>query len=383
MLCDKKDCLSCHACYASCPKDAISMHEDELGKYVPVIDPDACVHCGLCEKACPQLQILSRRKPMQCFAGYTTDETDRIRCASGGFAAAIERAAFNKNGIVYGAVFAQKQFRFSAFTDAASLEALRGSKYVFSSPEKTYSAVRKDLNDGIPCVFIGLPCQVAGLRAFLGKEYDGLATVDLICHGAPPFKYLEEHIAELGFSAAYDTVTFRGEKNFYFTVKDAEGRVLYSKKQQEDVYFEAFMSGLIHRDCCYSCPFAAEERVSDITIGDFWGLGKDALKRYTGRISCALLNTEKGKALFREAAEGLILEERTVSEAVAGNAQLRFPSRLHPARKQFEEAYQSNGFSYAMKASGMLKRVKQYRARNIILLVPRKMKRIVRNVLGK
>ena len=382
-LCERKDCLSCCACYASCPRNAISMIEDKLGKLIPVIDQSICIGCGLCEKACPQMHRVERKKPLACYAGYLKDDKKAGRSASGGFATAIARQVTRKNGAVFGAAFQDGQFAFSGGSDETFLENLRGSKYVYSFPGKIYSEIKEHLSDGKYCLFIGLPCQVAGLSAYLGKKYDCLVTVDLICHGAPPFRYLSDYIEQMGYSEDYSSVSFRGEKNYFLTLKSHNGSQLYSRRQQEDEYFEAFMSGLINRECCYSCQFACDSRVSDITVGDFWGLSKDALNGYKGRVSCALLNTEKGIEVFKEAARELIVERRQTAEAIAGNDQLRAPSKCHPSRKAFEDAYISNGFTYAMKSAGISGKVKLLRVKNKLFWAPRKIKRVCRNVFGK
>ena len=385
MLCENKECLSCCACYAICPKGAITMQEDDLKKKIPIIDQSLCVHCGLCDKVCPQIQTIKRTKPISCYAGYIKDREDAIKSASGGFATEFSRTVQKKRGIVFGAVFQDGELVFSEGCDETFLGKLRGSKYVYSYTGKIYADIKNYLNAGNLCLFIGLPCQVAGLQTFLGKEYDNLVSIDLICHGAPPYRYLQEHIGSVIGDKSFERIAFRGEKHFYLTVFDSEDHEMYSKKQQEDEFFEAFMYGLLHRECCYSCPFSCDSRVSDITLGDFWGLANDALYGFKGRVSCALVNTTKGEALFRDvvAAGNITAEQRQISEAIAGNEQLRFPTRRPSERKLFEESYRSNCFSYAMKASGMSKRVKQLRVKNTILLVPRKMKRFVRNVLGK
>lgn len=377
MLCDSDKCLSCFACFASCSKGAIKMHEDELGKLLPRIDESKCVHCGCCEKVCPQINPVKKNMPLQCYAGYAKLDPDIKKSSSGGLATALGRFTLKNSGVVYGAVFSNQEFSYAAITDTQTLDKLRGSKYVYSAAGKIYSDIKQQLNNGVLCTFIGLPCQVAGLRTFLGKEYDNLVTVDLICHGAPPFKYLEEYVNSLGLLGKYDSVMFRGERNYFFSVVDCEGNVIYSKKQQEDRYFEAFMTGLIHRNCCYSCQFASSERVSDITLGDFWGLDRNILSEYSGRISCALINTPKGKEIFEKVSNDLIFIERSVSEAINGNEQLRRPSNRNPKRDVFEESYIKKGLSSALRDSSISKRVKYFTLKNKLLYFPRIVKRML------
>lgn len=380
-LCEKKDCLSCGSCYCICPNGAITMQKDELGKLIPIIDRHLCVGCGLCERACPQLQIIEKRFPIKCFAGYTKDQNDRLKCASGGFATAIGKSTIRCGGVVYGVLFHDRVLKFEPAKDEQQLRSFRGSKYVFAFPDKVYADVKTNLISGVQCTFIGLPCQVAGLLSYLGKKYDNLLTVDLICHGAPPFEYLQEHLKDIGCEKEYYDIKFRGERNYFFTVLDDKDKILYSKKQQENVFFEAFMSGLICRECCYTCPFACSERVSDITLGDFWGISKTALAGYRGRISCALVNTEKGSETFQRLSNDLVLEPRRVQEAITGNSQLREPTRKHFKRNIFESVYIRDGFLTAMKETGILFEIKKNIIKNCLLYFPKYCKKIIKNRL--
>lgn len=382
-LCRKEECLSCSACYAVCPKKAVRMEEDELGKLVPVIEEKLCINCGACRNVCPQLNPVSKEYPKSCFAAYSIDPDDQKKSSSGGIATLIGRNTILQGGVVFGSMFKNQTLCFGKVDNLKDLDQFRGSKYVYSFPDRIYSEVKKELLNGRLCTFVGLPCQTAGLKGYLNKNYDNLLTVDLICHGAPPYRYLEEHIEHLGLKEAYKKVSFRGERNFYLTILGDNDNVLYSKKQQEDPYFEAFMTRLTFRECCYACPFACNERISDITLGDFWGLHEGALNSYSGKVSCILINSEKGRDFIEGISDQMISELQPVEEAIAGNDQLREPSDPHPHRKEFDRYYIQNGFYVGLEKAGLLKRVRNLTIRNRVLYIPRQIKRAVKNKRAK
>ncbi len=350
MLCDSEKCTGCAACYNVCSFDAISMSEDDLGAVKPVIDLNKCKECGLCKKVCPVILNNKKNKPIKCYAAYTKNEKDVKTVTSGGVATAFGRYVLSENGVVYGTEFDQTA-KFSRAEDVEMLEKFKGSKYVYIFPDKIYQAVKNDLKNGRTCLFVGTPCQIDGLKSFLRKEYENLITVDLICHGTPPFKYLKEHL--MAFDGKYKKVSFRGEKEFKLICSDEIGTILFEKPHHLDEYYVSFLEALTYRENCYVCSYAKPERVSDLTIGDFWGLDNNALNGYKGKKSVVLINTERGKAFFDKASELLVFEERDVHEAIRGNAQLRNPSNPHRKREIFKCEYKKSGFKISMRKSGI------------------------------
>ena len=197
---------------------------------------------------------------------------------------------------------------------------------------------------------IGLPCQIAGVKGYLKKEYENLFLIDLICHGVPPVAYFQEHLQKYS-KTGFQKIQFRSKGGFVLTLFDRSGQEIYAARARRDEYYYGFLQGLIYRENCYRCPYAAIKRVSDITIGDFWGLDKTTLKHdYDGPISVGLINTEKGRALFEQIKDSFICEERTLTEAVSGNDQLKSPMRPDEEdRKIFCEYYPKLGYDGAFR----------------------------------
>ncbi|WP_455621547.1 Coenzyme F420 hydrogenase/dehydrogenase, beta subunit C-terminal domain [Parabacteroides sp.] len=371
-LCNSSTCTSCSACKAACNVDAIAMVEDGLSVRVPHVDKEKCRSCGACMKACPIIFAPVLSEPIEAIALYTKNVEDCNTCSSGGAATALSRYVLRRGGVVFGATLYGMPARFIAVELEEQLDMLKGSKYVFVSSDGIYPQVLLHLRAGRECLFIGLPCNVAGLKTYIGKDYPNLTTVDLVCHGAPPTEYLMKHLMNKIDIQHVSCIEFRGRRDFYLTALDNDGVVLYSVNQQEDEYFTAFMRGYSYRPACYSCRFAGKNRISDITVGDYWGIGDDALSEYKGKISLALLNSAHGVELFNSIKKDVIWEKRTVEEAVAGNKQLRQPTHYSLQSKLFREEYLMSGdFAKAIKAAGVNKIVWKNKLRRYILAFPR------------
>ncbi len=351
-LCEAKDCTGCFSCMNICPKSAISVECDKLGKTIPQINSELCVECGLCRKSCPMLNESTYRKPQKCFAAWTTDKNDRVNCASGGIATALSRVIIRNGGKVFGAAWTEDlNLHMDVAENEIGLEKFKGSKYVQSFVGDSYVKVKKQLNNGEKILYIGSPCQIDGLLHFLEKKYDNLYTVDFICHGVPPIKYLIEYINTILHNKHITDIKFRDENGFQLTAFD-NNICIYKSRAYDDLYFETFLKGVTYRDNCYSCKYARPERVSDLTIGDFWGLDKNSLNQnYDGKISTILVNTEKGRLLLEECQVEIYKEERPLEEALRGNGQLNHPSGVHPDRVGFMKHYKDDFYSAIGKTS--------------------------------
>lgn len=379
-LCSYDQCTSCMACFNACPFGAISVIETSLSAKVPTIDVEKCKNCGLCEKSCPVINKRNLLYPQGAVALYTKDADDICTCASGGAATAFSRKIIADGGVVYGSTSVGGYPKIIRVDELSGLEQLKGSKYVYCDPQQIYNAVKVDLNLDRKCLFVGTPCEVAGLLNYLGKEYDGLYTVDLICHGTPPFEYLKQHLQNKGINASdVGNITFRGNIDFNTVVYDKKGKIIYKCDQYEDEYFAAFMKGVMFRPACYNCQFACSERVSDITIGDFWGAAKGILNGYNGKISVALLNTKKGLRLFDEIKADVNWEYRDISEAIAGNSQLRKPSVLNKNAVKFFDTYKkSSSVSDAFRNSGIRNITRKNKVRRLLLTIPKLIRKLIR-----
>lgn len=299
---EKKDCCGCGACVQRCPKSCISMREDNEGFLYPEVDKEMCIDCGLCEKVCPVINQSKERQPLVVYAAKHKDEQIRLASSSGGAFTAIAEPVIEEGGVVFGAKFDKDWSVIHDYTETKEgLAAFRGSKYVQSRIGESYKNAEAFLKTGRKVLFSGTPCQIAGLKRFLCKEYDNLLTVDFICHGVPSpgvwREYLKEETARqcggknsvlshpkdnLG-DVRIENISFRdkrlGWKKYSFvltlSVPDGHGAkntVLLSEPLNENIFLRGFLANLYLRPSCHACPAKKFKSGSDVTIGDFWGV---------------------------------------------------------------------------------------------------------------
>lgn len=295
----KDQCCGCSACLHICPKHSISFREDKEGFLYPQVDTSTCVDCGLCENVCPVLNQDEERMPLQVYAAKHIDDEIRMKSSSGGIFTLLAEQIIDKGGVVFGARFNENWEVVHDYTETKEgLAPFRGSKYVQSNIGNSYKQVEKFLKAGREVMFTGTPCQVAGLKKYLRKDYENLLTVDFVCHGVPsPMvwrMYLEEEIARQGdvgkdsvltsskVSPVVTGVNFRdkstGWKKYSFVLNfskasdEGEQNTVLSSVFTDNAYMNAFLSNLSLRPSCYACPAKAGKSGSDVTIGDFWGI---------------------------------------------------------------------------------------------------------------
>lgn len=386
VICNHDKCTGCSACKDICPKQCITMQPDDLDALHPVVNESICINCGLCEKTCPNNRELSYKLPHKVWAAWSNDNKVRRTSASGGIACELYRYWIKNGGVATGVVYNRDEgCHFILLENESDIKAVQNSKYTFSDTAGIYKVVKQKLQTGIPVLFIGVPCQVAGLYGFLKKEYDNLTTVDIICHGMPPATYLEQHIKSIEVKKKEHTyqLFFRDPKyntyTFTFTLKNNKGKEFYNKKVlTRDNYQLGYHRALIYRENCYSCNYARKERISDLTIGDFSGLGRFAPFEYDKHnVSCILENTDKGAALLKKLQGALSMYERPACEAFEVEKQLKSPSVKHGGRSIFERVYHKNR-NYELASNAALKEEKNRAVKTVIIL---KIKVFLYNIL--
>lgn len=381
-----EQCTGCLVCMNICKKKAISVGYDETGRTIPIIDMTNCVECGLCQKYCPNNSDNKVRKPKIVYAAESRNFEDLQKSTSGGIAFILENYIMNCGGSVYGPVFENGQY---VYQKVHNPNILRGSKYVETCMGNCYVEILKEL-ESCDVLFIGLPCQVAGIKSFFSryKMNHTLYTVDLICHGVPPMKYLKEHMKHKGIE--FDRVSkivFRDGRDYpkiYLKIYDHDENLLYSSSMEKDEYYCAFFHSATYRKNCYLCKYARPERVSDITIGDFWGLEKNEFfNGYSfSKPSVVLVNTLNGEQLISKVCNQLYLCERTYEEALRGNKQLNYPALSCVDREVFIRNYLEKGFDAAVWSSDLRYiMLKQYlRESKLFLFLKKKLKRCVGSI---
>lgn len=360
-ICTHNKCTGCAACRDVCPKQCITMEPDELDALYPVIDESKCINCHLCERTCPNNSDLIFISPQKVWAAWSNDDEVRRISASGGIAFELYRYWIKKGGVATGVVYERNNgCHFILIEDESDIKTTQNSKYTFSETSGIYKVVKQKLQTGIPVLFVGVPCQIAGLYGFLKNKYENLTTVDIICHGMPPAAYLKQHVESIESRKKEYTseLCFRDPKyytyTYTFTLKNKTGKEFYNKKVLTwDNYQLGYHKALIYRENCYTCKYACRERISDLTIGDFSGLGKFApFEHEKHNVSCILQNTDMGANLLNELRPMLSLYERPASEAFEVEKQLKSPSVRHKKRSIFEQVYkESHDYELACNAA--------------------------------
>ncbi|WP_288205511.1 Coenzyme F420 hydrogenase/dehydrogenase, beta subunit C-terminal domain [uncultured Parabacteroides sp.] len=343
-LCDSNDCTGCGACYNICPKDSISMIQDEEGFLIPSIDRTVCIECALCVKVCPILNPIEKFKAVEYpIAACAKSEEIRTKSSSGGIFSLLASYVLQQEGVVFGAVMNDEfEVYHTVAHNLSELTRLRGSKYVQSDTRSTFKDVKKYLQEGRYVLYVGTPCEIAGLRKYISKSIvEKLFMVDLVCHGVPSVKafqvYIQKYAEKKHLSLMeIQDFQFRQLDSWGITpsYKNVFGERVYTRGK-DNLFMDLFLSSKLHRYSCYNCRFATEERISDITLADFWGIGSSGKLDFDISKGCSLVlaNSLKGKFLMDNIKEEIYAEERTWEEAKKINHQLYKTSKRSKGRE--------------------------------------------------
>ena len=311
VLASFSSCTGCTACASACPADCIVMKPDQNGFSHPEINREQCIGCLQCQKACPiETPLPVPEQKTLSYAAKSLD--DRIRCSSssGGIFSELARLVFQKGGVVWGAAYdGAFSVKHSCAETMEQAAAFRGAKYAQSDLSGVFQQIKQQLTDGTLVLFSGLPCQVAGLQSFLGKRYPNLICVDSVCHSVPSPKfwssYLKYRSKLNGHGEAPVSVDLRsketGWSRYRYSVQMLFPDGRYSALSTVDPFMKLFVSGCLSRDACSTCHFKGVDRLSDLTLGDCWGIW-DFAPEYdddTG-VSLILVHSSKGSELINE-----------------------------------------------------------------------------------
>lgn len=328
-VCEMDQCAGCMACIDICPKNAIKI-VDSLKSYNAVIDESKCINCHACHQVCQNNILPECKNPAQWKQGWAENKKIREKCSSGGLATAIASSFIEHGGIVWGCVFRNGEFKFESAEKICELEKFVGSKYVKSNPAGVYKSIKSLLKTGKKNLFIGLPCQVAALKRYVGKNLeDKLYTIDLICHGTPSPHVLEIFLNQYNQSLKDLTdIRFRSKAKFML-YGNYKGIITNGVS---DKYSIAFLNSLTYTENCYNCKYAQEKRVSDLTLGDSWGTALSIQEQKNG-VSLILCQTSKGVEMLNSS--DIHLEDVDIKNAVENNHQLKHPSIKPKGRTDF------------------------------------------------
>ena len=352
---NNEDCCGCGACQLICPSNSIHMMVDDKGFKYPQINSKTCLNCTLCEKVCPVLnQEKFKNEHNVAYGAYNKDLSVRRESTSGGVFSAVANAFINDSGIVYGAISENNRICHIRTEDLTGIKRMRGSKYVQSELEDVFFQVERDLREGKKVLFTGTPCQCASLKSFLLLKKistSTLFTMDFVCHGVCSSKVFEDYIAYYNTHKKARIVEHRFRDKTRGWSKHTEVNILENGKVDYDSYESQLFKSIFHshyaiRESCFHCRFTTEERVSDITLADFWGVQKSHPKQYDEKgVSFLLVNSKKGKEFLYEIQDMITLFEANISDV--DQPQLHYPCRYPQDMQKFWKAY-AKGFDYAM-----------------------------------
>lgn len=408
---DKKNCCGCSACVQRCPKQSIRLEEDTEGFLYPKVNEETCIKCGLCEKVCPILNQADKLPVQEVLAVKNPDEEERMNSSSGGVFLPLARKVINKGGVVFGAVYDESWEVHHVYAEKIEdIYPMMGSKYLQSRIETAYRDAERFLKQGREVMFVGSPCQIAGLRTFLrNKEYPNLLAVDFLCHGVPSPGVWRRYLAEtyggydakeqsrlqatagknsvllssLNATSPIGDIKFRdktesGWKKFRFVVRQKsaskadQNTVLSSDIHYDNPFMRGFLSDIYLRPSCYACKCKNGVNHSDLTIADFWGINLIAPEFDDDKgVGLVLVNTPRGKAYF-DKLEMEVLES-SLEIAHKYNGGFNEHTKAHPKRLLF--------FSLIYQKKTIREAVEICLSTSLHVRMKRKIKRIIKGAV--
>lgn len=352
---DKTKCCGCFGCYNICPANAIKMEEDEKGFKYPKVDKEKCVNCQLCEKVCPILNTTTIKNMPIAYACINKNDIVRKSSSSGGIFTLLAEDILNRKGVVFGACFNERfEVIHSYIEDQKDIQKLRGSKYVQSSINDMYKKAKEFLEKDRYVLFTGTPCQIEGLKCYLRRDYDKLYTQDIICHGVPSPKVWRKYLEFRSNKGLYEikNIEFRNKDNGWhlYNLKIELKNETYSNNQNNDDYMKAFLRNTSLRESCYNCCFKKENRISDVTLADFWGVEKICPKIDDDKgVSLVIINSEKGKKLFDSLQNKILYDKTDLTKAIQYNKSMIKSSIEDHKRELFFESLDKIEFDKLVK----------------------------------
>lgn len=386
---NKNDCCGCSSCSQKCPKNAIVMKENEEGFLYPTIDEKKCINCGLCIKVCPQLKACAEKKQQypKAYAVYNKNINELSKSSSGGMFSVLANYVLENDGIVIGAAYDDNNVvKHICIESKNELEKLRGSKYVQSDINNTYKIAEQKLKENKFVLFTGTPCQIAGIKAYLGKEYQNLILADIVCHGVPSPRLFKTYLnwLEQKYKSKIKSYNFRSKekRGWGLTAKiiTKNGDINYISSEK-DPYYDNFLECKTYRKSCYQCQYTSFIRESEITLADYWGILAVHPDFYSEKgVSLVIINNEKGEMLFKKLLDKIEYIETDLEKASVKNINLKRPSAEPEQRKRIYNGLKTKEVNEYVKENlkitfNLKKKIKS--------MVPYQVKLMVKNIRRK
>lgn len=378
---NKRYCTGCYGCYNICPQVCISMEIDNDGFYYPKVNYDKCIKCNLCIAVCPMINKTIITNIPKAYACINNDESIRLESSSGGIFTSVAERVIEDGGVVFGVAFDEDFKAIHTYVEnSGELRKLRGSKYVQSIIGNTYKQAKIYIEQGRKVLFTGTPCQISGLKSYLGKDYDHLFCMDIICHGVPSPKVWERYISYREEKACSHVrrIAFRhkdkGWKQ-YSVLFEFQNNTEYRETHNKDYFMRAFLKDICLRPSCYSCKFKTIHRESDITLADFWGIQRILPEMDDDKgTSLVFVNSCKGQTMLEKIKDRIIYERVDIEQAVLYNSSAIKSAKYNPKREKFINRLGTMPFD---------KLVQKYCNDKMFTRINRKIRFIVRVILKK
>ena len=346
----KSECVGCVSCANICPVNAISMQLDDEGFLYPVLNKGICINCDECSNHCPVVSGVAddfnnSKEPLAVYSGWSLDENTRLTSSSGGIFTELAKNVLKQGGYVVAVTYTEEHIaKHIIINSLEELESLKRSKYLQSDIGDVYHKIKCLLEKSEKVLFVGTPCQCAGLLAFLGSKPDDLILVDFICHGVnSPFvhqRYISEVEQELNIKVK--EINHRdkhmGWENYVFSVSGTQKYYLGNKRQNP--FLRGFLTDAYLRKTCYDCKFKGAKHPVDLTLGDCWGYKKDKEKG----VSVIIVQSKIGEHLLLEISEKIFKESYSMNLILENNSSLTVSARnKYKLREVFFEVWEKEG----------------------------------------
>lgn len=351
-------CTGCNVCAAICPKKCIDMKDTGEGFLFPVVHAETCIQCNRCEEVCPIRHIPDSSNHTQVFALKNKDEAERKKSTSGGVFPLLARRILDAGGIIYGAAYnSDFSVRHIAVEDRDNLSLLQGAKYTQSTIGSIFLEAEKQLKTGRQVLFSGTPCQSAGLRVFLGKDYDNLILVDLICHGVPSSKvwqtYIDYRAKQENDGKRPVRINMRSKISGwsrYSTEFDYGNGKITRIQNSQDPFIKAFIGNICLRSSCSDCLEKGTERCTDLTLGDYWGIWSQHPEFNDEKgTSIVFVHSVKGMDILNQVKDQAEWLKIPIEDAYKENMSMVSSSQPHEKRNEFLDRVTSDNFGEVVR----------------------------------
>lgn len=347
----EKDCVGCASCANICPVNAISMQPDDEGFLYPVLNKGICINCDECSNHCPVFSGVAddfnnSKEPLAVYSGWSLDEETRLTSSSGGIFTELAKSVLKQGGYVVAVTYTEEHTaKHVIINSIAELEELKRSKYLQSDIGDIYQQIKHLLEKSEKVLFVGTPCQCAGLLAFLESKPDNLILVDFICHGVNSPLVHQRYILEVEqeLKIKVKQISHRdkylGWDDYLFSVSDSQKYYLGNKRQNP--FLRGFLTDAYLRQTCFKCSFKGQIRPVDLTLGDCWG-ERETNGNNQG-VSVIIVNSPIGKLILSEIDGKIYLSEYNIDLIIKNNPSIVFSANnKFKLREKFFEQWEKD-----------------------------------------